>query len=246
MAWRLARSLERMREQFNLQRPNRRKHIDGTIGDAAHRARGQASDHNPWVKDGKTGVVTALDVTHDPAGGVDTWAIAEQLRRARDPRAKYVISNYRIFAGELGPQPWVWRAYRGANPHASHFHVSVRSTKAHYDNQAAWSLFEGVDLPASTMTAEQAEELDAPSNRPVLRRGSRDEAVKCVQRILMISVDGIFGPATEEAIRFFQRRVSLSSDGIVGPLTWAALDSVEQVPSYYDAPHPLSEPLNGN
>lgn len=240
MAWRLAESLARMREQINQQRPNRRKHIDGTIGDAAHRARGSASDHNP----NKEGVVTALDITHDPANGVDTWAMAEQLRRARDPRAKYIISNYRIFAGELGPQPWVWRAYRGANPHASHIHVSVRSTKAHYDNTAAWDLFSGVDLPASTMTSEQAEELDAPTNRPVLRRGSRDEAVRCVQRILMISVDGIFGPTTEEAVRFFQRRVKLGADGIVGPLTWAALDSVEQLPSYYDAPHPLSEPLD--
>lgn len=27
------------------------------------------SDNNPWVKNGATGVVTAIDITHDPSKG---------------------------------------------------------------------------------------------------------------------------------------------------------------------------------
>jgi hypothetical protein len=43
-------------------------------------------------------VVTALDVTHDPANGVDPGALAETLRTSRDPSIKYIISNRRIAA----------------------------------------------------------------------------------------------------------------------------------------------------
>ncbi|HKV33547.1 MAG TPA: hypothetical protein VJP89_04485, partial [Pyrinomonadaceae bacterium] len=61
MAWRVAKSLLRLREQINELAPNRSKASDGTIGDAAHASR--KSDHNPWVKDGSIGVVTAMDIT---------------------------------------------------------------------------------------------------------------------------------------------------------------------------------------
>ena len=93
--WRVAKSLEVLRDQVNSAHPGQRKDNDGTIGDAAHQTR--TSDHNPWVKDGAVGVVTALDITHDPAHGVDTYAMAETLRRSRDRRIKYVISNRHIF-----------------------------------------------------------------------------------------------------------------------------------------------------
>ena len=76
MAWRVAKSLLKLRDQINAHAPKRSKKSDGYIGDAAHASR--SSDHNPWVKDGKMGVVTAADFTHDPAGGFD----AERSRRS--------------------------------------------------------------------------------------------------------------------------------------------------------------------
>ena len=117
--WRVARSLESLRAQVNAAHPARSKASDGTIGDTAHAA--TVSDHNPDAG----GVVRALDLTHDPAHGVDAGDLAEQLRLSRDPRLKYVIADRRIFAGNAGPQPWVWRAYAGTDPHTSHVHVSV-------------------------------------------------------------------------------------------------------------------------
>lgn len=134
--WRLARSLHKLREQVNARHPKRSKVHDGTIGDAAHSRR--ASDHNPSIMDDIHGVVSALDLTHDPQGGCDAHALAEHLRLTKDGRIKYVISNGRIFSATTSP--WTWRKYTGANPHRTHVHISVRGEKRHYDSVNKWSL----------------------------------------------------------------------------------------------------------
>lgn len=131
--WRVAHSLESLRSQLNAAHPGRSKASDGTIGDAAHAA--SISDHNPDAG----GVVRALDVTHDPAHGVNIAALSEQLRLSRDPRIKYVIANRRIFAGNAGPSPWVWRTYTGPDPHTNHVHVSVAPGTLG-DRAGSWTL----------------------------------------------------------------------------------------------------------
>lgn len=140
MTWRLAKSLEVLREQVNTKYPTRSKSSDGTIGDAAHASRD--SDHNPWVKDGKVGVVTALDITNDPVHGVVSEDIAEAIRLSKDPRVKYIISNKKIAASYNvhGEKAWVWRKYSGANPHNKHCHISVLPEKAKYDSTAPWKI----------------------------------------------------------------------------------------------------------
>lgn len=218
MAWRVARSLLALRDQINKQHPKRKKHADGTIGDAAHASR--KSDHNPWVKDGKVGIVTALDVTHDPATGPDTWALSEFMRQQKDPRIKYLISNRRIFSSPA----YTWRKYTGSNPHSGHVHISVHSSKTHYDSEKTWVLTKTQPGPPTDP------DIDKPEKRPVLRRGSTGEFVREVQTILEIRVDGQFGPITEAAVKGFQREADadLTVDGIVGPLTWRELDLIQQ------------------
>lgn len=138
--WRIAKSLLALRDQVNAKAPARNKKHDGFIGDAAHAAR--TSDHNPWVKDGGIGVVTAFDITHDPGNGADAEKIAEAIRASRDPRVKYVIWNRRIAnASPIGDaEAWAWRPYKGANPHDKHVHISVKAEKAAYDAADAWKL----------------------------------------------------------------------------------------------------------
>ena len=94
MAWRLAKCLETLRTEVDAKWPNRSKQSDGTIGDESHKK--SDSDHNPWVLDGAVGVVTAIDITHDPAHGLDSERLAEYLRRSKDPRIKYIVSNHKI------------------------------------------------------------------------------------------------------------------------------------------------------
>jgi hypothetical protein len=65
--------------------------------------------------------------------------------------------------------------------------------------------------------------------RPVLRIGSKGAAVRTAQQRLRereahLTVDGIFGRATEAAVVRLQRAAKLTADGIIGPLTWGALE----------------------
>ena len=58
---------------------------------------------------------------------------------------------------------------------------------------------------------------------PELKKGSHGAAVKKVQKILKITIDGIYGSQTEKAVKKFQAAHKLINDGIVGPKTWKAL-----------------------
>ncbi|MFL6214548.1 MAG: hypothetical protein ACJ74J_11740 [Blastocatellia bacterium] len=139
-SWRVARTLLTLRAQVNAKAPYRSKASDGTIGDARHQSR--ASDHNPWVRDGGMGVVTAMDITNDPAHGCDAQALAEAIRASRDQRVKYIIWNRRIANSSAigGTAAWAWRAYSGTNPHDHHVHISVKSDKPSYDSTAEWEI----------------------------------------------------------------------------------------------------------
>ena len=132
--WRLAASLEWLRENVDTLAPLRSKRSDGSVGDAAHASRN--SDHNPWVEVSGKGIVTAIDITHDLTNGCDAERLAESLRAARDPRVKYVIWNRRIFSATV--QPWEWRPYDGTNPHDHHMHISVQAEHGRFDDGADW------------------------------------------------------------------------------------------------------------
>jgi hypothetical protein len=139
--WRVAKSLLALRATVDTAHPGRNKASDGTIGDASHASRD--SDHNPWVKDGLVGVVTAIDITHDPMSGCDANRIVASLVSSRDRRIKYVIWNRQILSASVSP--WLWRSYSGRNPHTSHFHLSVVPSRSQFDDEAQWSIAGGID-----------------------------------------------------------------------------------------------------
>jgi peptidoglycan hydrolase-like protein with peptidoglycan-binding domain len=57
----------------------------------------------------------------------------------------------------------------------------------------------------------------------ILKKGSKGNEVKELQRFLGIKDDGNFGPGTEAAVKKWQTANGLTSDGIVGPATWNAM-----------------------
>lgn len=213
MSWRLAKSLEALRLQIDAASPNRSKASDGSIGDAAHASR--ASDHNPWVKDGKTGVVTAIDITHDPRHGVDGDSIAAALKGSRDKRIKYIIWNRRIWNPAKGAN---WRPYAGANPHDKHIHISVVVDKPRYDDPRPWQW-------GGAMTKADVPEV---VSRPLLHQGvtGEDEAVADVKAVLIkaLQAEAGFGPLLDGLVRGFQKREGLTPDGKIGAYTWDKLE----------------------
>ncbi len=58
---------------------------------------------------------------------------------------------------------------------------------------------------------------------PILRRGSSGAAVRKLQGLLGVEVDGVFGGDTSTAVQAWQRAHGLDVDGVVGPATWASL-----------------------
>ena len=57
----------------------------------------------------------------------------------------------------------------------------------------------------------------------LLKKGSRGEEVKELQKALGEGADGIFGSGTEAAVKKFQKENGLDVDGMVGTKTWEAI-----------------------
>jgi hypothetical protein len=136
LKWRLANALRALRDQIDLSYPGRSKKSDGTVGDQAHASR--KSDHNP----NSAGVVTAMDITHDPRSGCDAQYLADALVEEQDDRVKYIIWNREICKSyNDGKFPaWTWQPYSGINAHDKHIHVSVKDAKQLYDDSRSWDL----------------------------------------------------------------------------------------------------------
>ncbi|MFZ1234678.1 MAG: hypothetical protein WAQ53_15555 [Thiofilum sp.] len=132
--WQSARSLLKLKAQIDELYPSRQRNSDGIIGDSAHCP--GSSDHCP----NNAGVVTALDITHDPINGCDLNTITEHIINSRDLRIKYIIWNGRICSSTI--DPWQWRNYNGQNPHNAHAHFSVMGSRALYDDDSDWVISE--------------------------------------------------------------------------------------------------------
>ena len=90
--------------------PKRKKVSDGLLPSSAHIKQNPNSDHN-------TGL--AVDLTHDPKGGIDCADIYERLKS--DVRVSYLIFNGRIWSKDKGD-----RKYVGVNQHTKHLHISIK------------------------------------------------------------------------------------------------------------------------
>ncbi len=133
--WRLAKSLTVLRTQLNTQYPNRSKVSDGSIGDANHASR--KSDHNAWIRDGDYGIVTAIDLTHEPINGIPCGRLLALLLHHQDLRIKYIIFSKFIYSRSSN---FVAVPYHGLNAHQHHLHISVRAEKGFYDDDSLWEL----------------------------------------------------------------------------------------------------------
>lgn len=213
--WRLAESLIELERQVDKLYPKRSKTSDGSIGDAAHQAR--TSDHNAWVKDpdGKW-IVTAIDLTHDPANGLDSYKFADMLVKNKDERIKYIISKRRIISGKDGPQPWVPRQYNGSNAHNQHVHISVEDKKEFYDSKAMWRLDSLHNAPAPAKPKIL---------HPTISLGMTSKDVPYIHERLNMKPYEFFGNSSKTALEAYQKAKGLAVTGVVDAATWAMFEA---------------------
>jgi len=198
-------SITTLIRQINALAPHRSKLSDGTLGNKAHQALGDDSDHNPWFNN----IVTAVDTTDDPSGGLNGNDLADALVKSKDQRIKYIIHDRKKINLTPGHKyHGIWRPYTGLNAHATHVHLSVLPDKC--DIAGDWNLW----------------------IFRLLTLGMWNGEIGTLQRRLnlygaTLEVDEKFGPITERAVRSFQRfRSNLTVDGIVGPATKRALGMI--------------------
>lgn len=194
MAWRTARSLDKLTEEVRSLHPGT---TVWTIGDQDHQS--GWSDHNP----NDANVVCAGDFLGDR--GLNLAWFAEKVRTSGHPAFKYVIFNRRI-ASRGGS----WRAYYGSNPHETHVHVSVgvgpdgRSTGP-YDDTSPWGIADRIDAGGEAMLG--------------LKKGDKGTSVKALQIVLRhcgqdIQADGDYGPKTAAAVLKVRKALgSSATDG---------------------------------
>jgi|SRR6185369_14027870 len=190
MTWRPARSLPVFHAQLQHAVPAAAPPATpadawGLIGDAAH---DPTSDHAPKDFPGwGTDIVTAADFPNRPDLGLDAHAVLDDLRRARDNRVKYAISNGQIFSSYsvTGYPAWTWRPYHPSNGdyHYEHGHLSVVGD-ARADDTRPW--------PTIGAPAAAGEEDDmAASLGPVVMRADDDVLVLVIPPVAA----GIADPA---------------------------------------------------
>lgn len=130
MAWRVAKSLLKFHAQLKTEVPAAAPPATpanawGTIGDEDH---SNTSDHSPhdfpgWGNE----IVTAADIPHAPALGLNARAVLDHIRLSHDNRVKYGISQGQMFSSYAAGNypPWTWRPYTGSDGHFDHGHLSV-------------------------------------------------------------------------------------------------------------------------
>lgn len=242
--WRLAESLDQLRDEVNAQFPSRSRISDGTIGDAAHASR--SSDHNPWVSDGKGyGVVTAIDLTDDPDSGFDANKLVDWLVKvSHDKRIKYIIHDRKIYSsyGTTTAPAWAARPYSGPNPHTKHVHISVESSPGKFDDRSSWGVKKAFAPPEPPKPPQQTSWPKFPlpkgyyfgprfplsNTKSVSGYFSHAEDLKRWQRRMKergwdIRITGRYDDSkTADVARAFQREKGLDVDGLVGADTWKA------------------------
>lgn len=223
----LAKSIPVLIDTFDKLYPGRSRDSDGTFPSAEHHLANPHSDHESG---------NAVDISHDPVHGVNTYRIADYMIAHPDKRLRYIISNKRI-AGNADfvsanphyhcPGPWQWGVYDGASDHTEHMHFSLEHAPALRDSVAKWDI--GPKLDA---------DLPLHYRPPTIRRGSKGVDVKLLQSILGLPIDGKFSIVTADAVQAFQRTHGLVPDGVVGPYTWRVL----QAPTPAPVLPPVAEP----
>lgn len=211
MSYRIAPSLDDLRDEVNAEWPNRDKASDGWIGDPSHQAR--VSDHNPDYADG--GIVRALDIDKD---GINVDRVLNAV--CHDSRTSYVIWNYRIWGGSR------WRKYEGRNKHTKHVHVSIKHTSA-AAKRGDWGIHKGKPAVHKPSKVKPQTTKHRPTGSTNFPTDYEDLAVK-----------GLYDDLRQGAIQILMRQLGYTYnkqwDGDIASRTYTDMQNWLQDVGYYE------------
>ncbi|WP_418275220.1 peptidoglycan-binding domain-containing protein [Isoptericola jiangsuensis] len=173
------------------------------------------------VVDGHFGARTAQRVrffqeswglTIDGVAGRETWSFLSTLVPGPRPWPLVKVGSRQEDNWRVRPAQHLLRAH-GAD-------IVVDGVFGPASGEAVRLFQQGLRARFVSTTVGQ---LDWPELIVTVRRGDDGQAVRAVQVLLGVTVDGVFGPATESAVRGFQSTFAPPSDGVVGPITWFTL-----------------------
>lgn len=195
-----------------------------------------------WLKKGMAPLAAPGTSQHNSGLAVD-------VHTASGTRLQWMVANCAKYgwSWEVVPQePWHIRYTEGDNvPEAVQAWVDANPSEACVRGLAEKSgepEKKDTEVVAATPEPKPAAPVSMPpqndivkrgkanaASNPVLKLGSRGDAVGTLQRLLNKAgvkcfVDGDFGAKTDAAVKEFQSKVGLKADGIVGNRTWAKIN----------------------
>jgi hypothetical protein len=202
-------------------RPGIRLAVDRRAVEAFHALFDTIAAHGYTVRPGSTGSYNCRKITGGSTLSAHAYGIAVDVNWDTNPyvRGGLVTDMPRAMTDEIqeirtneGVRVWRWGGDWDHRPDTSHrfydaMHFEVIATPAEL----------AVGIPRAITQPRIA-------GWPTLKRGSTGPAVRHLQELLAIHIDGAFGPKTETAVTLFQRSRGLVVDGVVGPQTWTALE----------------------
>lgn len=168
MSYTIPPSLKAIIADANRVAPNRSRASDGTIGDLAHQAQGSSSDHNPDAR----GIVHAVDVTNDPANGMDTWhwgqIVASRMIAGFETRVEYLVSNDGqkdvIFHPSVHGNRWVQNGSSPKQEHRNHLHTSIKYLVSAENDISPYFVDSSIPPPVPTPPTPTEEEMFLGAN----------------------------------------------------------------------------------
>lgn len=169
------------------------------------------------------------------ADSVVAWLVAPDAQgrpgaMARRFGVMYIIWDRKIWGTyNMGVG---WRRYYGASPHTDHIHFSFSwdgaMQRTSWWTGKAWTSV--TKTPGGTSGTPVTPPVATPDSYPTLKVGAKGDDVKLAQKVIGVTADGAFGPATQTALRRWQSAQKIAVTGALDTRTWERMVALGEVP----------------
>ncbi|MCM3554228.1 peptidoglycan-binding protein [Janibacter melonis] len=170
------------------------------------------------------------------ADSVVAWLVAPDAQgrpgaMARRFGVMYIIWDRKIWGTyNMGVG---WRPYYGSSPHTDHIHFSFSwdgaMQRTSWWTGKAWTSV--TSTPGGSSGTPVTPPVATPDSYPTLKIGAKGDDVKLAQKVIGVTADGAFGPATQTALRRWQSAQSIPVTGVLDTRTWERMVALGEIPA---------------